>query len=90
VTSRLLISAVEQASLLSRQDLGKFDRVRFVSENIDFVAFSYAYPSGGLNGSVVSPRPTYSEVPINMGQVVGAGKSSLAAIVVALAFAHLA
>jgi hypothetical protein len=52
------------------------------------LCFSFAYPSG--NGTIVSPRPTYSEVPINMGQVIGAGQSSLAAIVVALAFAHFA
>ena len=50
----------------------------------------YPYSSGTANGTVVSPRPTYSEVPVNQGQVVGAGKSSLAAIVVALAFAHFA
>jgi hypothetical protein len=50
----------------------------------------YPYPSGTINGTIISPRPTYSEVPVNMGQVVGAGKSSIAAIVVALAFAHFA
>ncbi|KAH7378769.1 hypothetical protein BKA66DRAFT_587891 [Pyrenochaeta sp. MPI-SDFR-AT-0127] len=52
----------------------------------------FPYPSGtaAYNGTVISPKPTYSELPINMGQVVGAGKSSLAAIVVALAFAHFA
>ena len=51
---------------------------------------SYPYPSGGINGTLISPTPTYIEIPINMGQVVGAGKSSLAAIVVALVFAHFA
>ncbi|KAJ4365651.1 hypothetical protein N0V83_008271 [Neocucurbitaria cava] len=47
-------------------------------------------PTGTGNGTIVSPKPTYSDIPMNMGQVVGAGKSSLAAFVVALAFAHLA
>jgi len=50
----------------------------------------YGYPSGTANGTIVSPKPTYSEVPVNMGQMIGAGKSSIAAIVVALAFAHFA
>jgi hypothetical protein len=42
------------------------------------------------NGTIISPRPTYSEVPVNMGHIVGAGKSSMAAIVVAFVFAHFA
>ncbi|KAI4634537.1 hypothetical protein J4E83_001856 [Alternaria metachromatica] len=50
----------------------------------------YPYPSGGINGTIVAPYPSYIEVPINTGHVVGAGKSSLAAIVVALVFAHFA
>jgi hypothetical protein len=52
--------------------------------------YSYPYPSGGINGTIVAPFPSYVEVPINNGHIVGAGKSSLAAIVVALVFAHFA
>ncbi|KAF7575253.1 hypothetical protein PtrM4_068770 [Pyrenophora tritici-repentis] len=48
------------------------------------------YPSTTANDSIVSPSPSYVEVPVNTGHVIGAGKSSLAAIVVALAFAHFA
>ncbi|KAG9192347.1 hypothetical protein G6011_11081 [Alternaria panax] len=50
----------------------------------------YPYPSGGINGTIIAPSPSYIEVPINTGHIVGAGKSSLAAIVVALVFAHFA
>lgn len=50
----------------------------------------YPNPNNTANGTIISPQPTYSEVPVNMGHVVGAGKSSIAAIVVALAFAHFA
>ncbi|KAI4955567.1 hypothetical protein J4E91_001428 [Alternaria rosae] len=53
-------------------------------------AISYPYPSGGINGTIVAPYPSYIEAPINTGHIVGAGKSSLAAIVVALVFAHFA
>lgn len=49
--------------------------------------FRYPLPSNGTNGTVVLPRPSYTDIPFNMGQTVNAGKTSIAAIVVALAFA---
>jgi hypothetical protein len=51
---------------------------------------SYPYPSGSGNSSIISPTPSYIEVPINMGQMMDAGRSSFAAIVVALVFALFA
>jgi len=47
----------------------------------------YPLPSNGTNGTIITPRPTYTDIPFNMGQTVGAGKTSIAAIIVALAFA---
>ncbi|CAI6338953.1 unnamed protein product [Periconia digitata] len=57
-------------------------------------ASGYPSPSGG-NSSFTPPKPPYSAVPLNPnpneGQpIIGAGKSSIVAIVVAFAFAHLA
>ncbi|KAL6705287.1 hypothetical protein ACN47E_007097 [Coniothyrium glycines] len=54
------------------------------------------YPSGSgfprppANGTLVSPSPSYIEVPINMGQVVESSKNSLVAMVIAIAFALFA
>ncbi|CAN9112027.1 unnamed protein product [Alternaria alternata] len=50
----------------------------------------YPHPSSGINGTIIAPSPSYIEVPINTGHIVGVGKSSLTAIVVALVFVHLA
>jgi hypothetical protein len=49
----------------------------------------FPHPTGG-NSTVISPSPTYTDNPFNTGNKVGADKSSIAAIVVALAFAHVA
>lgn len=49
--------------------------------------FRYPLPSNGTNGTVVLPRPSYTDIPFNMGQTINAGKTSIAAIVIALAFA---
>ncbi|KAF3047475.1 hypothetical protein E8E12_008187 [Didymella heteroderae] len=50
----------------------------------------YPYPPNSANGTIVAPTPSYIEVPVNMGQVVAAGQSPIAAIVIALAFALFA
>jgi hypothetical protein len=53
------------------------------------VSISYAQPTGG-NITVISPSPSYTDIPFNTGGKVGTRKSSIAAIVVALAFANFA
>jgi hypothetical protein len=63
---------------------------------------SYPYPSGSANGTIIAPNPSYIngtistptpsyiEVPVNMGRIVAAGQSPIAAIIIALAFALFA
>ncbi|KAL1595538.1 hypothetical protein SLS59_008175 [Nothophoma quercina] len=50
----------------------------------------YPHPSGSANGTIIAPTPSYIEVPVNMGQIVAVGQSSIAAIIIALAFALFA
>jgi hypothetical protein len=76
-------------SLGSLRDLGKSFRSQLFRTLANH-ALRYLYPSNSANGTIISPSPSYIEVPVNTGHTIGAGKSSIAAIVVALAFAHFA
>jgi hypothetical protein len=89
-TSKPPTSALRLAFRGFLRDLGKSKFSLVIASTILILAFRYPYTTGLINGTVVVPRPTYNEVPVNMGQIVGAGKSSFAAIVVALVFAHFA
>ncbi|KZM22657.1 uncharacterized protein EKO05_0009567 [Ascochyta rabiei] len=50
----------------------------------------YPYPSGSANGTIITPTPSYIEVPVNMGQIIAVGRSPIEAIVIALALALFA